>query len=282
MQSVVVDGTIYVGGGVTMRPGSNTHFIVTVYKTRSGKWIKLPLCKTYDFAMVVVNRELVVVGGTGRDNHKSKIVSVWAHDATKWTSPYPDMPTGRSRCTAVGYKQWLLVAGGNGEDGRRLSSVEVINTDTKQWYAAPPTPTAWSSMKTATAGDVCYFMGGYIEGSPTNNVYSVSLPTLVSQLEAAKNARPLWKMTSKLPVQLSCPLSVRDSLFAVGGQDKSQLVATKTIYRFRPDTEEWKKVGELPSPRWNCTCATISDRELIVAGGYGFEMDLKTVDTAMI
>lgn len=47
--------------------------------------------------------------------------------------------------------------------GVRLSSVEVVNTITKQWYAAPPTPTPWSYMKTAIVGDTCYFMGGYAE-----------------------------------------------------------------------------------------------------------------------
>ena len=158
IQSVQVQGTLYVGGGGAA--GDNDYIVMT-YDISAGKWATLPPYSTRWFAMTAIDNHLVLVGGVGRDGVRSKVLGVWSEDSKKWTHPYPDMTTPRDSCSAVVYNQYLVVAGGWGA-GDTLSSVEVMNTDTKQWYAGPPTPIAWSSMKTATAGDVCYFMGGWI------------------------------------------------------------------------------------------------------------------------
>ena len=154
-------------------------------------------------------------------------------------------------CSAVVYQKSLVVAGGLGDGEVSLSSVEVMNTDTKQWYAAPPTPIAWSNMKTAIVGDTCYFMGGYITGGYTNRVYSVSLPALLSQLNSDSSSEDtqIWKEISGLQTTLSAPLSIRGSLLALGGRDKD-LNPVSAIHLYRPNTGEWVKVGDLSTARY--------------------------------
>ena len=138
----MVQGTLcYVGGGDT----------VMEYDISSGKWSKLPPSGTRDFGMTVSNNQLMVVSGY-RDGHYSKKVGVWSAERREWTHPYPDMTTARSRCSAVGYNEWLVVAGGWRDGVGPLSSVEILNTDSKQWYARPPTPTRWNYMKTTSWG----------------------------------------------------------------------------------------------------------------------------------
>ena len=160
-----------------------------------------------------------------------------------------------------------MVAGGWGVGGR-LSSVEVMNTSTKQWYAGPPTPIAWSSMKTAIVGDMCYFMGGYSKYVNTTSVYSVSLPALVSQLNSDSSAKDTqtWKELPQLPVTQAAPLSISGSLLAVGG-DKD-LKAVSALHLYQPDAGQWVKVADTPTPRFNCTSTMITDKELLVVGGY--------------
>ena len=121
--------------------------------------------------------------------------------------------------------------------------------------------------KTATAGDVCYFMGGSNEGSYTNKVYSVSLPALVSQLNSDSSAKDTqtWKELPQLPVTQAAPLSISGSLLAVGGDKEGKPVSALHLYQ--PDAGQWVKVGDLPSPRCHCTCVMISEKELLVAGG---------------
>ena len=278
IQSVQVQGTLYVGGGFA----ADNDYIVMTYDISAGKWATLPPYSTRFFAMTAIDNHLVLVGGRGRDDVWSKVLGVWSEDSKKWTHPYPDMTAPRDSCSAVVYNQYLVVAGGWGVGGR-LSSVKVMNTDTKQWYAGPPTPIAWISMKTAIVGDTCYFMGGWILGGPTNNVYSVSLPALVSQLNSDSSAKDTqtWKELPQLPVTCAAPLSISGSLLAVGG-DKD-LKAVSALHLYQPDAGQWVKVADLPSPRYLCTCNRISDKELIVAGGDDDrDRYLKSTDSALI
>ena len=281
VQSVVVEGTVYVGGG-SAGYGSDNNCIVMTYDISTGKWATLPPYRAQGFAMTAINNQLVLVGGDEHGGGSSKVVGVWDADNKQWTNPYPQMHTARSSCSAVVHNEWLVVAGGWSASHAMLSSVEVMNTNSKQWYAGPPTPKPWNSMKTATVGDECYFMGGYdATRSPTNTVYSVSLFALTTGLNSSTRKGQIWKEISGLQTTRSTPLSIRGSLLAVGGNDKDGKTAT-AIHLYQPDTGEWVKVGDLPTPRWDCTCAMITDREMVVAGGLSGGYRQKTMDISSI
>jgi hypothetical protein len=284
VQSVVVQGRVYVGGGGAI-PNSD-YYIVMEYDTSSGEWTELPPYRVYLFAMTAINNQLVLVGGRKHD-HYSKMLGVWRAESKEWTNPYPDMSTARSFCSVVAYKEeWLVVAGG-WKDGR-LSSVEVLNVDSKQWCAGFPTPTPWSHMRTVAVGDVCYFMGGVTGETYSTKVYNVSLPALISQLHSQDSRdrgkqHQIWKEISELQTTISTPLSISGSLLAVGGKDKEHHAVT-AIHLYQPDTEEWVKVGDLQTPRWSCTCAMIGEKEMFVAGGqdrthYLFKSDMALINT---
>ena len=282
VQSVVVPEKVYVGGGRTM----SNDGIVMEYDISSGKWAKLPPYRAENFAMTVINNQLVLVGGEEHE-HYSKVLGVWRAESKEWTHPYPDMSTARSWCSAVVYSEWLVVAGGHGNGTIMLSSFEVMNTVTKQWYAATPTPTAWTEMKTAIVGDTCYFMGGFTDIGPTDTeVYSVSLPALISQLHSQGSGKKgrqhqIWKEIPGLQTIRSTPLSISGSLLAVGGRVKGHKDVT-AIHLYQPDTGEWVKVGDLPTPRCSCTCAMTTHREMLVAGGYENHHNLCRGDMALI
>ena len=266
-QSVVIKGTLYVGGGSA---DGNNSYIVLAYDISAGKWATLPPYSTCWFAMTAIDDQLVLVGGKGRDGKCSKMLGVLRTDSKQWTHPYPDMTTARSMCSAASYKHWVVVAGGYGAGGR-LSSVEVMNVKTKQWYAGPPTPIAWGEMKRAVVGDACYFMGRAIEGSYNNKVYSVFLPALISQLNSDSSAKDtqMWKELLQLPIKLATPLSIGGSLLAVGGVDKDY-TDVSALHLYQPDDGQWVKVADMPlyTPRRGCTCLMITDKELLVAAGY--------------
>ena len=60
VQSVLVQGTLYVGGGGT---GGRNDYIVMAYDISGGKWAKLPPYRAHWFAMTVISNQLVLVGG---------------------------------------------------------------------------------------------------------------------------------------------------------------------------------------------------------------------------
>ena len=267
LQSVIIQGTVYVGGGDVGILGSPNNYTIMAYDTSSGKWAKLPPYRTSNFAMTLNSNQLVLVGGWEYAD-RVKVVGVWNPDARQWTHPYPDMPTSRRYCSAVAYREWLVVAGGVGNYNNSLTAIDVLNTETKQWSVGPPLPAGyeWSRMKSAVVGDMCYFMGGYIRGGSTTTVYSVSLPGLAYQLNSNVSDSQIWKKIPGLQVRYSSPLSISGSLLAVGGWDKDRRVAS-TLYLYQADTGEWVKVGDLPTPRFNCTCTALTNTELLVAGG---------------
>ena len=282
VQSVVVEGTVYVGGGYVGRGSDNNHIVMT-YDISTGKWATLPPYRAWAFAMTTINNQLVLVGGREHVGCRCKVVGVWDADNKQWTHPYPEMHTARSWCSEVVHKEWLVVAGGWSGPGAWLSSVEVMNTNSRQWYAGPPTPIPWSSMKTATVGDECYFMGGWNATGSINTVYSVSLSALTTGLNSSTRKGQIWKEISGLQTTNSTPLSISGYLFAVGGKDKDGSKTVTAIHLYQPDTGEWVKVGDLPTPRHLCTCAMITDRELLVSGGYDQDENrLKRMDIALI
>ena len=280
VQSVMVQGKVYVGGGDADVVDHLNFYVVMAYDISSRKWATLPPYTARYFGMSVINNQLVLVGGRVGGN-KYKVVGVWRPDSKEWTNPYPDMSTPREECSAVAYKEWLVVAGGKGVGSDDLSSVEVLNTDTKQWSAGPSTPMPWINMRPAIVGDLCYFMGGLIDGDSTDIVYSVSLPALTSQLNSGAIDSWIWKEISGL-LKDSSPLSISGSLLAVGGSDGDENPVS-AIHLYQPETGKWVEVGNMPTPLRDCTCVALTNRELLVAGGENFPDEmLKSVHTALI
>ena len=270
LQSVVVQGRVYVAGVDNSKFGRP----VMEYNPSTAKWSELLPYRVYSFGMTALNNQLVLVGGNGGVGfggvHYSKALGVWEADSREWTHPYPEMPTARSMCSAVGYKEWLIVAGGVSNFRKTVSCVEVMNTGTQQWHTGQPTPTPWDGMRTAIVGDMCYFMGGYTSASgypEPDSVYCVSLPALVSQAQSWVSSHPAWNEICGLGITESVPFSISGSLVAVGGCDISSNSNTTAIHLYQPG--EWVKVGDLPSPCSSCTCTMITDREILVLSGNG-------------
>ena len=261
IQSVEVDGTVYVGGGVADK-GENS-YIVMAYSMQSCKWHTLPPYSARAFAMTTINNKLILVGG----HHDVSVVDqlgVWKTDSNQWTCPFPAMPTPRFSPSATSYKHWLVVAGGI-RGGDSLSTVEVLDIDNKQWSTAPSTPIIWHSMKSTIIGDTWYLMGGIQDGIDITDVYSVSLEALVSH--SASDRSKIWNKIAPLNCELSSPLSLAGSLLALGGWDIKKVCPVSTIQRYVPETNTWVPAGELLHLLYDCTCIMTAGR-LHVFGGY--------------
>ena len=277
--SVVVEGKLYVGGGLSI--GGDKHTVME-YDCLSEKWATLPTYRTRYFSMAVISNQLVLVGGL-EGGATSKVVCVWRVDRRTWTHPYPDMPTARYSCSAAVHNDWLVVAGGEASELSCLSSVELLNTNTNQWHTGPPLPRPLSEVQAATVGDMLYLMGGYTEGGPTDQVYSASIPTLTPHSDSSttdERDAQVWKEIPGLQLIGYAPLSINGSLLAVGGLDEVKGRITTAIHLYQPDNGKWLKVGDLPSPRWKCTCAVNTHKQVLVAGGWDTNASTARMDIA--
>ena len=260
IQSVEVDGTVYVGGGGADK--GRDEYTVMAYSMQSCKWHTLPPYSARFFAMTTINSKLILVGGRHDDTVVDQL-GVWKTDSKQWTCPFPAMPTPRSFASATSYKHWMVVAGGYREGS--LSIVEVLDIDNKQWSTAPSTPIKWHTMKSTIIGDTWYLMGGAQDGIDITDVYTVSLEALVSH--SASDSSKMWNRITPLNSDLSYPLSLGGSLLALGGWDIKQWCPVSTIQRYVPETNTWVPAGELPHLLQNSTCNMTAGR-LHVFGGY--------------
>ncbi len=257
IQSVEINGTVYVGGGYPDRE-------VMAYNTQSCQWHTLPPYSTWAFAMTTINNKLVLVGGSNRDYTDSSELGEWQPDSNQWTHPFPPMPTPRYGPSATSYKHWLVVAGGY--LGVCLQAVEVFDVSNMQWSTGPSTPTPWFRMKSTTLGDIWYLMGGrYEDVGLSSDVYSVSLEVLVSH--SSSDSSNIWNKLLSLNCFWSCPLNIGGSLLAVGGMDMKSEKPVSTIQCYVPETNTWVQAGQLPHAVHNCTCIMTSDK-VHVMGGY--------------
>ncbi len=174
------------------------------------------------------------------------------------------MPTARWAAAAVGYQHFLVVAGGWG--GRSyLTTVEILNTSTKLWCTAAPLPLGCSGLTPALVGDTLYLLGG-VSGSPNKQLFSTSLPALVSHATSTPPAPPPTREVSDAELTHSTAVSLHNSLVAVGGEDDRNRYSS-AIHLYNPQTKRWTKVGAGPAALSLCSCAVLSSGELVVLGG---------------
>ena len=275
IQSVEVDGTVYVGGGYVYEDKDG--YTVMAYDMQSCKWHTLPPYSAREFAMTTINNKLILVGGY-HDGSVVDQLGVWKTDSNQWTRPFPPMPKPRQSPSLTSYKHWLVVAGGYREHS--LSTVEVLDIDSKQWSTAPSTPIPWESMKSTIIGDTWYLMGGTQFYTDTTDVYSVSLEALVSH--SASDSSKIWNKIAPLNCTHSSPLNLGGSLLALGGWDHKKMCSVSTIeypvstiQRYVPETNTWVPAGVLPYPLQSCTCIMTAGR-LHVFGGFSLYQKLPT------
>ncbi len=264
VQSVVIDDTVYVGGGGA---ASNDCDRCTVMKLKHDQWTKLLYTAKW-FAMTSLANRLVLVGG--RDPTKKKLTNqLSVFKSGEWTHPYPPMNIARNYSTAVSFNNHIIVAGGYDDKGY-TSSVEVLDVASRRWYIAQSLPHRQAMLKSTLIGNTLYLMGGYDHTRrATKMVYHVDLNELIAKTPT------LWQTIEDTPLELSAPLSIGRSLLAVGGLDDR---SSSWIHLYQPDTRRWVKVGDLRSARYCCTCSVLPSGEVIVAGGFNGRVYFNTVD----
>ena len=273
---MVLNGKVYIEGGFVVNDDEMK--TVIVYDPQEDSYTTLPPYTYCYFSMAVLNNQLVLVGGLDLNSYDfTNKLGVWSESSKMWTDPLPPMTTACSRPTVVTHKdRWLIVIGGEGTTiGNRLSRVEILDTFSKQWYHSTPMPEVLgcSHTLTATTGNTCYLIGGYVcTSSAHKRVLIASLDELVLQAEISKPATcsaptlSLWQTLPDTPLKFSTPFFLNGTLLAVGGLVKTGYQAMNAIYAYHPERKEWIVVGELPTERAQCSCTILPSGEMMVIG----------------
>ena len=192
------------------------------------------------------------------------------------------MPTKRELTAAVVCSgKTLVVAGGRDDRYITLDAVEVMDTDTLKWSTARRLPVPLSQASATVCGDKVYLVGGWINGSPRDHIFTCSLSALLQSqaievemktLSLARN-HTVWEVTADLPVTQSTGVTLNGQLLAVGGYDSRkqntlQNEFTNNIYSYNTKTNSWEVISHMPTPRHSCLVTVLPDNKLMVVGGF--------------
>ena len=138
-----------VGNVAYFNPGSTSSVYFYDYETkRQGE---LPQCPTSQFALIVINGQLMTVGGTNSNK-------LFGFSKAQWKETFPPMSINREYPAAVCIGHYVVVAGGhNGHEV--LASVEVMDTNTRQWCTAASLPRGVYRASMTAHGDMLYLLG---------------------------------------------------------------------------------------------------------------------------
>ena len=258
------------------------------YNSDTEEWSTLPKCPTSSFTLAVVNGLVTAVGGmqSGKTTN-SLLCLVEENWKRKWVKHFPPMPTKRCLAAVVSSGKALVVAGG-WREGDRLATVEVMDTDTLLWSTARSLPHPLSDSSATVCGDSVYLAGGIIQhGDSTKTVFACSLSALISsQIMEAKTSTPstsadhqVWHAIADLPMGNSTCVALNGQLLAVGGcnSDKKR---TNAILKYNTATHSWEVTSRIPTARFLCLVAVLSDNKLMVVGGSDGLSDTEKVEIA--
>ena len=171
------------------------------------------------------------------------------------------MITPRHSPEVATYNNYLLAAGGVG-DGGELTTVEVLDVrDGWQWLTVTQLPVPCKLKTSAIIQNNWYVITG-------KQVFSTYLPALCQPVRnsAATNTPAQWQRLADTPLKDTTAIALSDSLLTVGGRHDN--TASTAIHIYRPETNTWTKVGNLPTPRYYFSATVLaSPRELLVSGG---------------
>ena len=251
---------------------------IHAYDHTTSNWSRILPCQVYaGFSITVINGLLTTIGGYGNDNKDTnKLFSLTNAGDEQWTEQFPPMPSKRYNVSALCTDASLIVVGGRKGNGVCVKSVEVMNVQTRQWHTTNPLPERLSCSSMTLCGDHIFLLGGVNKhGKWTQSVYSCLLASIlvtqgsrvVQTISRSNSSNDTWTRVTDLSVTQSTAVCLQGQLIAVGGCDANNRL-TANIHRYNPDTDSWKVVNHMATPRRRCNVAVLPDNKLMILGGF--------------
>ena len=221
----------------------------------------------------------------------------------EWHEP---MPTPRGEHTVIAIDDMIYVIGGHDVFYNGLSIVEVYDTKNDSWSTVSPMPKGLHHMGIAVHDEKIYVVGGYEQGwrkasnslfiyDPTSDIWTAArnMPTARGGLTAefigdtlyavggadhfALSVNEAYNVNSGTWEKKSPMTQARDHLksaaidgkmYVIGGRDFSPSRNFGSNEVYYPETDTWKSLTNMPTPRGGHTISVLNNT-IFVFGGEG-------------
>ena len=281
-----LNGRVY----VTIMDSKFAHFEPLMYDSNKDQWSKLPALPYVNFSLVTVpdRKQLLAIGGSVGNNgviENSNKVFLWDKENRKWTTPYPNMPTKRYKCSSISHGSTVIVAGGvTGWDPWTMTrAVEVLHIKEHTWL----TKSHWSVVEQLPhvvcgaipliVNDKLYIAAGYNKksGASTCNIVTASLPELLHSNDKNTSSGQVWNKLADMPYPSFSFNHYQSHLITFSGShlveqpdvDKPAFQSVPLIHTYNPYTNTWDCVGEIPYEYLLGRSVHIRDNKILFIGG---------------
>ncbi len=242
-----VNGKIYVVGGL---PRTN---LVQEYDPANNNWrLVAPLPVAVDHAAAVgLGGKLYVMGG---NTGAGQTDALYEYDPARdqWVQRAA-MPTARSALAAVVIAGKIYAVGGSGATQREL---EVYDPAADAWTRLAPMPTGRNHIAAGAIKGKLYVAGGR--------------PGNLAVLEEYDPATDSWTTKAPMPTARSghAGAVVRDKFYTFGGEGNpnSSIGIFQETEAYDPQSDSWRQLQPMPTPRHGIGAAVIGNRIFIPGG----------------
>ena len=260
-----LDGNVY----AAITDSKYAHRDPLMYDSSEDQWSSLPSLPYGNFSLVTVpdRKQLLAIGGSVNISgviEVSNKVFLWNEMNWNWTSPYPNMPTARCRCSSISHGSTVIVAGGVTcwDPWTMTRAVEVLYIKEGGWL----TKSYWSVVEQLPhfvrnavpliINDELYITVGYDKayGASTCNVVAASLPELLQSSNKNTNSDQVWYKLPDMPYSSLSINHYQGRLITFGegyraeppDTGKAMYTSVPLIHIYNLNTDTWDCVGEIP------------------------------------
>lgn len=264
-----VEKSVYAIGGATGADGTQVTSTAEALKLAPRKlqpesaWRSLSDAPTPRLMMAwtVVDDKIWIAGGMSHGN-TLPIVQSYDPQTGAWQAQ-PPLPVPLNHATATTYRGEMVVIGG-AQDELANASNKVYALRGGSWVELPSLTHARAAAAAAVVGDKLVVVGGQ------------NAKQLVPQTEVFDGQS--WKDAADLPTPREHLAAVSDGfyVYTVGGRFLSADKNSAAFERFDPQSGQWTKLVDMPTPRGSYG-ATFIDGRIVALGG---EEPTRVLDTA--
>ena len=260
--SAVVNGKIYIIGGVTSQPNAVALATVEEYDPVTNTWTRkadMPIAMAdFDAPSSVVDGKIYVIGVGGEYELDWSLLTVQEYDPSTdtWTRK-ADMPTPRWMFATVDFEGKVYAIGGyppNSWVG--LKTVEVYDPATDTWARKADMPLGVALLNARVVKGKIYAIGGR--------------PNLHSEpwMQEYDTATDTWTRKADMPVDTSAMGSVvlDDKIFVIGGWEWSMDYPYTTMQVYDPQTDTWTREADVPFLRAAFSAEVVNNRIYVIGG----------------
>jgi serine/threonine protein kinase/N-acetylneuraminic acid mutarotase len=219
-----------------------------------SQWRSLPDAQTarLQMAFTELDGKIWIIGGMSKGGTGLRTVESYDPETGAW-QPQPSLPIPLHHATAAPYRGEVVVIGGASENLAQASN-KVFALRGGSWVELPNLGHARAAAAAAVVGDTLVVVGGQ------------NSKQLVPQTEVFDGGS--WKQAADLPTPREHLAAVSDGVYVytVGGRFLSSDKNSAAFERFDPQSGEWVKLVDMPSPRGSFGAAYIDDRIVAVGG----------------